>query len=315
VRREDHVLHPPQRAVRRQRLGVGHVEPGACDAAALQRLDQVVLHDALAAAHVHEERARLDRTEEFRVEHARRRRRQGCCIHHEVRAGGELVQFVRQAHVAHVGRAFPTARADGHDPHAHGMGAPRHLDADAAEPDHEHRLVLERQHLARRRQRARPAAGHALGNVEMQPAGIGEHHGHDVLGHHGSGDALHVGQQDCALAQRRDRDAVLHAGREHLDPADVRARGQQFRRAEAEDGVRTACERDGLGRAASGKQFDAGRDLAQRRDKIRLPVPDDDPGGLAPAAVLPHRQGRLLQPEALDQSRDVCIGGDRLCRR
>jgi hypothetical protein len=64
-----------------------------------------------------------------------------------------------------------------------------------------------------------------------------------VLGHNGSRDALHVGEQDAALGDCRDRDAALDAGAHGLNPADPRAIRQQFRGTKADTAsARAAAE-------------------------------------------------------------------------
>ena len=66
---------------------------------------------APAAPHVDEERTRLHRREEPRVERARRRRRERRGVHNEVGLPRKLRQLVRQADVAHVVRTLPAAGA------------------------------------------------------------------------------------------------------------------------------------------------------------------------------------------------------------
>jgi hypothetical protein len=80
-----------------------------------------------------------------------------------------------------------------------------------------------------------------------------------VLGHHRPRHALHVGEQDAALAQRGDRHAALDARGEALHPPDTGSRLEHVGRAEPEDRVRVLRERDGFLRILRKQQLHARR--------------------------------------------------------
>src|SRR4051794_11220849 len=59
MRRQDYVREVPERTVRRGRLGLGHIEPGAREAFRCERLEQGRFSDDVAARHVYDERRGL----------------------------------------------------------------------------------------------------------------------------------------------------------------------------------------------------------------------------------------------------------------
>ena len=63
MRREQHVLHVPQRAVRRKRFGLEHIECGAAEMAVLQSRHQIVRPCQTAASDIDQHRACFHRVQ------------------------------------------------------------------------------------------------------------------------------------------------------------------------------------------------------------------------------------------------------------
>ena len=66
MRREQHVLHVPQRAVRRKRFGLEHIECGAAEVAVLQSRHQIVRPRQTAASDIDQHRACFHRVQTLR---------------------------------------------------------------------------------------------------------------------------------------------------------------------------------------------------------------------------------------------------------
>ena len=224
MRAQDDVVELQQRISGRRRFLARHVQAGATDAPAGQCPDQRILVDQRAARHIDEIGAGLHLGEFGRAHGRAAVRVRGQVQRYEV---GLLQGVAKVGDMTVSGGLDRVARDVGigdHDGHVERGAAPRHLAADAAEPDDEHGLA--------------PQFGQYAGVACVVPAGAGQpvHH-HQLPGnrdHHPQGELRHghrVGLADdreryAAPGQCVDVDQVKSdsEARDHLQPGRLRDR-------------------------------------------------------------------------------------------
>ncbi|TYZ66935.1 hypothetical protein PybrP1_004820, partial [[Pythium] brassicae (nom. inval.)] len=141
VRRHVHARVRPERAVRRQRLGLEHVEHGAREQASVERIHELALGDDAAAADVDERRLLgAAARERGGIQQVERRGRARQHAHDKVRGGERVLQVVgdavrgRAAAVAAAGEAALEA----HDLEARGFEQLADALANVPEAQHAH---------------------------------------------------------------------------------------------------------------------------------------------------------------------------------
>src|SRR5438132_1279389 len=127
VRRDDHARVGPERVTRRQRLGIGHVEPRAPDQSLVQRRQEVVAVHDRAPCHVDEDGGRAHPPEEVAGEEVVRRfgERQG--NDDDVREPKHLVQAVGLPDRVDAGLWRDVLDVHRQDAHPEAERTPRHL--------------------------------------------------------------------------------------------------------------------------------------------------------------------------------------------
>ncbi len=171
-------------------------------------------------------------------------------------------QLVGEPDVIHELGAGSAAATRRRHPHAQGVGALRHLRADAAQAYDEHRLAVQLPELLLGHGAAVPPSASLLRDESIQAARKGEHHRHDMLGDLGTVDPLGVGDENIAFFDRRDANAVLGPGGRQLNPLQHRSRLQNLGGAEPDDGV-------GLGNRSKGG-IEVGRSDELHAGRCRL---------------------------------------------
>ena len=195
------VRRVPQRMVGRQRLGIGHVEIGPGQPPALQRRDQRVLIQDVAARDVAQERARLHRVEFLLADQLLGLAGRWQGDHQPV----ELSQ--PRAPVILTDHALIRARASGNAGHLHAKGAQPVADGRA------NRAITQDQRLAFIQL---AIAGRAVGPLMpigqphhlVIPLGQCEHAEHRIFGHGNRVDAHAIGEHHAFADQLLDREMI-----------------------------------------------------------------------------------------------------------
>src|SRR5213594_95370 len=208
VRRDDHARVGPERVTRRQRLGIGHVEPRAPDQSVVQRRQEVVAVHDRAPCHVDEDGGRAHPPEEVAGEEVVRRfgERQG--NDDDVREPKQLVQAVGLPDRVDAGLRRDVLDVHRQDAHPEAERTPRHLAPGAAETDDPHRQLVELALLATDRL-AQAVVGGAQGGVDAPCEAEEQREG--VLGQVDADLALLGCQDDVALDELGREDGV-HPG-------------------------------------------------------------------------------------------------------
>jgi hypothetical protein len=143
VRRDEHVWRVPQRVIRRERLGIRHVEARSAETLVSAFTSSAVT--TVPPRPTLMKGARFHRGEHLRVEKSDCLISERQRIDDDVRSSRQRHQLRGRANLAHEVGCRTIAGARGDDPHVKAMGTPCDLGADAAEPGDQHRLALQRQ--------------------------------------------------------------------------------------------------------------------------------------------------------------------------
>ena len=139
---------------------------------------------------------------------------------HEIGLRQQLVERAGAVQLGHPRRRLRTALVDADDTHAEGAGEPRHLGADAADPD-DQRGRLGQMHGAGVARHLLPLALQLLRQIDMQAAREMQHEGHDMRADMVVEDLPEIGDDDRVLDQLR----IVVAGRRRdlrrLQPAQL----------------------------------------------------------------------------------------------
>jgi len=215
ARRNNDILHVPERAVVRQRLLLEYVEARAAEMARLQRRDQRLLVHHRPAREIDQNAARLHRAEHARIDQMRRARRQRHQQNHEI---GER-RRLRQLHALHQlleMRRAVTRVAHPDDAHAERDAARRKLPRDRADAD-DHRGLSEGQPL----RPALPGVRRLIALHAVKIARQRDHRQKRKLRHLRPVNAARRGDQHVRL-QCRQRLQAVGAGRHRADVAQPR---------------------------------------------------------------------------------------------
>ena len=207
MRRQDQPVARQQRIVGRRRLRDLHVERGALDAAAVERIQQRRLVDDAAARAVDDVGRRLHQGQLRRTDQVARVVLQRAMHGHEVgaRQGGAEVGHRLAAHGLDLSRRIGRIDAQALEPQR--VQRLRQPAADAPEPDDEHR-PSGNVHGDELRPAA-PVVALAHGAVELvQPLGQRVHHGDGVLHHRRRIGEADGGHDHAPLGRRRHVDVV-----------------------------------------------------------------------------------------------------------
>jgi len=271
MRRDDGVLHPSQRVVERQRLGIEHIERRADDPLGLQRLDERRLVDNQPARGVDEERGRLHQRELARADQPGRSWRQDEVDRDDVGATEKIV-LGREGDAG--GRAGLGCQilAPGEDLHAECPADGSDLASQPAEADHAERLA------------ANASPDGPLPGAEADVAILLRDVAHEA-------EDQAPGELGRRIAERfraGDDDATLGAGREVDGRVAKPARHQELQRRQlVEERARERCplahDDDDLERAEPGRDRvlvvqmiaeHGDRDIARDRPPVREPGAD-----------------------------------------
>src|SRR5215210_858632 len=199
----DHVLHPPEGAVLRQRLNLEHVERRPREVPALQSLYERRLFHDLAAADVGEKGARLDGGHGPRVEQALGLRRAGQRKRYEVRFGKDPGQVPGLVEIVEGGPGrivLAHLALNAHDAHAERARPVGYGPAYAPRPDDAQRLALQRPGRA-----LAPGLGGLVPPQQVEALRVLEHAHEHELGERAGVDAAGRRHQDVVPGQQASR--------------------------------------------------------------------------------------------------------------
>jgi len=239
--------------------------------AAVERRQQILLHQVLAAADVDDVAAPRHRREGAGVQDAGGVRRQRQHADHDLAARQEPRQVLRPGEAAHAGDLLRPARPAG-DVEAQPRQGPRHRAADLAQAHDADRAIgslLERQLLPN------PCALLLL--VDRDLAVEAQRVEHRVLHHLGGQPGVDHAHDRQVARQRRVLEQVVDTGPEREDHLEVRQRCQQA-------GRRVPYQRVLDLRGIADVGIEPEREIGQRLAELRAPPRAAVAGG-------PHQQG------------------------
>ena len=179
MRRQQHPRQGPQLVVGGQRLLLEDVETRTGDLARLDCCSEIVEPRRQAAPDVDEEGGLLHLLKPRAVHKPLGLQGVRHGQDHEIGGGQQRVELVAAVQLGNPGRCVAPALVDADHPHPERGGEPRDLATDPADAHNECRRLGEMHDTGILRQPL-PFAPELLRDVVMQPAGKGEHKGHDM---------------------------------------------------------------------------------------------------------------------------------------
>ena len=217
---DDEVGRFPERVALGQRLRVGDVETRTGNQPGLESNHEISGVHRSAAADVDKKRGRFHGFEERSVKLTLCLRCEGEAVGDHVGLAEIVNEIFAEPDPGDKRRTAAAAVADGRHPHPGCIGQSRHLGADAAQTDHEHRLAAQ----TRERRRVADLRSLPFSNllsrdrpVEASSEGAGQRH--HVLAYHRRRHALAIGQEHLATSELGNHQISLDPGGAHLNPA------------------------------------------------------------------------------------------------
>jgi len=287
--RDQDVVHGPERAVGRQRFDFKHIEAGAAKSLLFQQLDHDRLVDNLAARNVDHHRVRLHRFKDAAIDHVMSLRRIRYQDNDDVGFRDRRFDLVTREYLVKV-RHVGSARADANDAHAESLAARRQFLAVKADAEDGDGFAPQ--------QLLWPFIPFRLRLIIQKTADFAEMRQHIEKGQFRHLRAVNAARRsDDDVLRQSERQQMVGAGGQRLDPAQLRHLVDHRRRYEMRHG------RDCIAVLADGERFllgmrDANRSLREFRGQD---VPEILGVGVQKENIGLHRIGRPVSRKELRQ--------------